>query len=128
MCTCRSRSPVLARSCCCYALDHGTVIIGIVSMLASTVAVLLEIGLIAEWPDIASEEGDISTAVSRPVLIVSLGLSAAYWLFSIFLLKAVKEVRRGEERSGLLVTDSLGICRETVASLCRGWPGRSFSS
>lgn len=42
----------LKRSCCCYSLQHGAIMIGITVMVASAVALLTEIGMIAEWEDI----------------------------------------------------------------------------
>jgi hypothetical protein len=42
----------LKRSCCCYSLQHGAIVIGITVMVASAVALLTEIGMIAEWEDI----------------------------------------------------------------------------
>ena len=114
---CNFRGPLLRRSFCCYSLDHGTVIIGIVFMLASTVAVLLEIGLIAEWPDIVAQgDGSISTAVSRPVLIVCMGLSSVYWFFSILLLKAVKKVEYSLKLLATKLVKLIFSSRETNVS------------
>jgi hypothetical protein len=42
----------LKRSCCCYSLPHGAIIIGIAVMVCSAVGLLTEIGMIAEWQDI----------------------------------------------------------------------------
>ena len=42
----------LKRSCCCYSLQHGAIVIGITVMVASAVALMTEVGMIAEWEDI----------------------------------------------------------------------------
>lgn len=46
------------KSCCCYSLQHGTVVIGIVFMVGSAVALLMEVGLIGEWRDIKLQMED----------------------------------------------------------------------
>ena len=40
------------RSCFCYSLEHGAVIIGILSMMSSAVLLLAEVAMLAEWEDI----------------------------------------------------------------------------
>ena len=55
----------LKKSCCCYSLQHGTVIIGITFMISSAVALLLEIGLIAEWADIKDYVEDDRKIMSK---------------------------------------------------------------
>ncbi len=42
----------LKKSFCCYSLQHGAIVIGIAVMVASAVALLTEVGMIAEWEDI----------------------------------------------------------------------------
>ena len=47
------------KSCFCYSLQNGAVIIGIIFMLSSAVALLLEIGMLAEWDDIKLNFKDV---------------------------------------------------------------------
>ena len=43
---------ILKKSCCCYSLQHGAIVIGIAVMVSSAIALLTEVGMIAEWEDI----------------------------------------------------------------------------
>ena len=56
---------MMAKGCCCYSLRHGTVIIGITFMIASSVALLMEVALIAEWQDIRLRHRDWETEHSK---------------------------------------------------------------
>ena len=40
-----------SKSCLCYSLEHGAVIIGITFMMSSAIALLAEVGLILQWND-----------------------------------------------------------------------------
>lgn len=37
------------RSCFCYSLEYGAVIIGIISMMSSAIGLLCEVGMLYEW-------------------------------------------------------------------------------
>ena len=43
---------ILKKSCCCYSLQHGAIVIGIAVMVSSAIALLTEVGMIAEWENI----------------------------------------------------------------------------
>lgn len=43
---------ILKKSCFCYSLRHGAVVIGISVVVSSAVSLLALIGMIAEWKDI----------------------------------------------------------------------------
>ena len=81
------------KSCCCYSLEHGAIIIGITFMISSSVALLCEIGMLAEWNDIKHNFNDKRMRkFVHPFLIVSMVLSAVYIIFSILLLNGIKKV------------------------------------
>lgn len=81
----------LKKGCCCYSLQDGAIIIGITFMMASSVALLMEVGLIAEWEDVKLSLHDKRMRqFTFPVLIVGTVLSAVYILFSVLMLHGVK--------------------------------------
>ena len=43
---------MLQKACCCYSLRHGTVVIGVGFLIASGIALLMEVALVVEWDDI----------------------------------------------------------------------------
>ena len=43
---------ILKKSFCCYSLQHGAIVIGIAVMVSSAIALIAEVGMIAEWEDI----------------------------------------------------------------------------
>ena len=74
-------------------LEHGAVVIGITCVISSGVALILEIGMIADWDDIKLNFKDRRMRdFVYPLLIVSLALSFVYLVFSIVLLKGIQEV------------------------------------
>lgn len=81
------------RSCCCYSLRDGAIIIGITFMISSVVALLLEIGLIVEWSDIKDHMNEHLRHFTYPLILVSFVLSLTYLIFSILLLSGVKRGR-----------------------------------
>ena len=40
-----------SKSCLCYSLEHGAVIIGITFMMSSAIALIAEVGMILQWND-----------------------------------------------------------------------------
>ena len=40
-----------SKSCLCYSMENGAVIIGITFMMSSAIALILEFGLILQWND-----------------------------------------------------------------------------
>ena len=81
------------RSCFCYSLENGAVIIGIIFMISSAVALLMEIGMLAEWKDVQlSFKDERMRKFVHPFLIVSIALSLVYLIFSILLLKGIQQV------------------------------------
>jgi len=103
---------ILKKSCFCYSLRHGAVVIGISVVMSSAISLLAFIGMIAEWKDIRLqfkdermrerkilvllshiEETKVSFfSVVYPMLIISSVLSSVYLVFSVLMLKGVKEV------------------------------------
>jgi len=80
-----------SKSCCCYSLEHGAVIIGITFMIGTSVALLANIGLLAEWDAIKSSFKDKRMQkFVHPFLIISMVLNGVYLIFSILLLKGIK--------------------------------------
>ncbi|TRY62175.1 hypothetical protein TCAL_16242 [Tigriopus californicus] len=79
-----------SRSCCCYSPRDGAIIIGITFMICSTVALLLEIGLIVEWSDIKDNMNEHLRHFTYPLILVSFVLSFTSLIFSILLLSGVK--------------------------------------
>ena len=80
------------KSCCCYSLEHGAVIIGITFMVSTSVALLCNIGLLAEWDAIKVNFKDKRMRkFVHPFLIISMVLNGVYLIFSIVLLKGIKK-------------------------------------
>ena len=81
-----------SKSCCCYSLEHGAVIIGITFMIGTSVALLCNIGLLAEWDAIKSSFKDKRMQkFVHPFLIISMVLNGVYLIFSILLLNGIKK-------------------------------------
>ena len=59
---------MLKKSCCCYSLQHGAVIIGITFMITSAVLVLMEVGLLAEWTDVQKSFRDLKSRQCKTIL------------------------------------------------------------
>lgn len=83
------------RSCFCYSLEHGAVIIGITFLISSGVALLAEIGMLVEWHDIQNNfKDERMRAFVHPFLIVAIALSSVYLIFSLLLLKGINKGNR----------------------------------
>ena len=104
------------KSCLCYSLEHGAIIIGITFMLSSAIGLMLYVGMLLQWDEIKLNFNDkrmrqcmynsknllnkpkyelkysIFFSVVKPFLIVNITLSSVYIIFSVLLLKGIKEV------------------------------------
>lgn len=87
---------MLKKSCCCYSLEYGAVVIGITFFIINSVGFLMQVALLAEWEDVKdsiSDPGPIRHA-TLTYLIVMAVLSFFYVIFSILLLHGIKGDKR----------------------------------